>query len=226
MKIYKIVKQEYNEEEANKESITALVKQAPILAAGVVPAAAVLAVTLKTKATPLSVSQAQHFTNATNADWKVGALYAEHPRKNQFLIPYNDYDDYIKREIAADVASYIMDHLHTKRILVSFVAARHAGANASIEVKKINADAKLSCDIEKSYVVQFEEGTRSLNAHEYLWIDRFPDVKVAVEHQSRQFEAINDISIELIADAKIAKTIHAGVTGQKKLRLYVSYYCD
>lgn len=227
MKIYKIVKQEYNEEEKKKETINALVKQAPILAAGAAPAAVVLAVNaLKTKAVPLPVSHTQYFTNATNADWKIGALYAEHPRKNRLLIPYNDYEDYIKREIAADVASFIMDHLLTRRVVVSFVASRCVGANAAIEVKKVNAEAKLSCDIEKSYIVQFEGGTRAPVVHENIWIDRFPDLKAAVEHQSKHFEAINDICVEMKADTKIADAVGITGKGEKKLRLYISYYCD
>lgn len=174
----------------------------------------------------LPLSKAEHLVNATNADWRINHFYIEHPRRNQILIPIFDYNDFIKREIVADIANYIMDHFSVKKLVIGIVSKGKAGADAAIPVKNINVDAAISCNLEKDFYVKFENSQKPDIGHEYYWIDCFPEIKAAVEHKSKAFETIKINAVELMASANAAKKIGVKLVSNKKLQLYISYYCD
>ena len=181
---------------------------------------------LSKEANVLRLSETEDFINATNSDWKINGLYAEHPRRTHILIPVFDYNDYIKREMVADIANYIMDHLAVKKLVIGIVASNEAGAEACISVEKINLGATVSCNLERDYYVKYESAEKSGAEHEYIWVDRFPDIKTAVDHKSKTFEVINANEVELIAAVNAAGKIGAKAVKSKSVKLYISYSCE
>ena len=232
MKIYKIVEDDSSPKaeqrvEKNAIRVAKVAAKVAIIAAAPVPAGAVaLMKSLSSQAISLPWSETCFYTNGTNAEWKIGALYAEHPRRNHVLIPVGEYKEYIKREMVADIANYIMDHLSVKRLVIGVVSSNKAKANADIPVSEVNVNASINCNIERNYIARYEDVRCSAFMHEYFWIDRFPDVRSAVEHQTKRFEVINETSVELEVGAKVAEKIGGAFNKEKKLQLYISYYCD
>ena len=230
MKIYKIVEDDENYAQNSKKKSSLIandVAKMAITTVAPVPAAGLaLYKKLSTQAVSLPISQAWLYQNATNADWKIKALYVEHPRRKQVLIPLKEYNDYIKREMVADIADYIMDHVPAKEVVIGIVSSRSAGADAVVEVCDVNANANLSCKIERKYIVRYEGATSSNPKYEYTWIDQFPDVKSAVEHQTKRFEVINEAAVEMNAEVSVTEKVKSTFKKEKKLQLYISFYCE
>ena len=230
MKIYKIVEDDENCVQSSKKNSSMLandVAKIAITTVAPVPTAALaLYKSLSTQAVSLPISQAWLYQNATNADWKLKALYVEHPRRKQVLIPFKEYNDYIKREMVADIADFIMDHVPAKEVVIGIVSSRNVGADAVVAVCDVNANANLSCKIERKYIVRYEGAASSNPKYEYTWIDQFPDVKSAVEHQVKHFEVINEAAVELNAEFSVPEKVRSAFKKEKKLQLYISFYCE
>lgn len=58
---------------------------------------------------------------------------------------------------------------------------------------------------------------------DYVWIDKFPDVKSAVTHNVNEFEVIKETSIDLNINASISDTISGAISAEKKMKFYISY---
>ena len=171
----------------------------------------------------ITISQANDFINGSNSDWKLGAIYIEHPRKNKVLIPIKEYKDFILREMVADIANYIQDNIKVSRLTIGIVSSFNSGLGSTIPVNNLNVDAKINCKIAKDYVVNYVGSSKTKIRSNYIWIDKFPDVKVAVSHDVAEFEVIKETSIELNVGANLSDTIKGSISSENKMKFYISY---
>ena len=173
--------------------------------------------------TRLTIRDMDRYINSSNAEWKENVVYIEHPRRNKVLIPINEYKEYILREMVSDIANYIQDNLRVSKLTIGIVASFNAGLGANISVKEINADAKIKCKLAKDYLVNYEESTKTISRHKYIWIDKFPDIKTAVEHKNKKFEVVKDSTLDFGIKANIMEKAGIDGLGGKKYKFYISY---
>ena len=171
----------------------------------------------------ITLLQASNFINASNSDWKLNAIYVEHPRRSNMLIPVKEYKDYILREMVADIANYIQDNIMISRLTIGIVSSFNNGLGATIPVHEINANAKIDCKVARDYVVKYIGSSKMNKNGDYVWIDKFPDVKSAVTHNVNEFEVIKETSIDLNINASISDTISGAISAEKKMKFYISY---
>ena len=114
----------------------------------------------------ITLLQASNFINASNSDWKLNAIYVEHPRRSNMLIPVKEYKDYILREMVADIANYIQDNIMISRLTIGIVSSFNNGLGATIPVHEINANAKIDCKVARDYVVNYI-GSSKMNKNGY-----------------------------------------------------------
>ena len=171
----------------------------------------------------ITLLQASNFINASNSDWKLNAIYVEHPRRSNMLIPVKEYKDYILREMVADIANYIQDNIMISRLTIGIVSSFNNGLGATIQVHEINANAKIDCKVARDYVVNYIGSSKMNKNVDYVWIDKFPDVKSAVTHNVNEFEVIKETSIDLNINASISDTISGAISAEKKMKFYISY---
>ena len=171
----------------------------------------------------ITLLQASNFINASNSDWKLNAIYVEHPRRSNMLIPVKEYKDYILREMVADIANYIQDNIMISRLTIGMVSSFNNGLGATIPVHEINANAKIDCKVARDYVVNYIGSSKMNKNGDYVWIDKFPDVKSAVTHNVNEFEVIKETSIDLNINASISDTISGAISAEKKMKFYISY---
>lgn len=171
----------------------------------------------------ITLLQASNFINASNSDWKLNAIYVEHPRRSNMLIPIKEYKDYILREMVADIANYIQDNIIISRLTIGIVSSFNSSLGATIPVHEINANAKIDCKVARDYVVNYIGSSKMNKNSDYVWIDKFPDVKSAVMHNVNEFEVIKETSIDLNINASISDTISGAISAEKKMKFYISY---
>lgn len=177
------------------------------------------------KAYSLDTLKSQNVINLSSPDkhvWDLHAIYVAHPRRANAFLRVEDYKDYILREMVSDIANYIIDHLSPQKITIGIVSNKGIGAAAPIPVEDIVIDAKLHCNISSSYCIDFENSTARSTASEYVWIDKFPDVKSAVEHQAEKMEIIKETSVNLNAEAA-ASGLSAMLKINSKVKFYIYY---
>lgn len=173
----------------------------------------------------INTDEANRYINASNSDWKFDTIYIEHPRKNNVLIPLNEYKDFILRQMVGDIADYIQDNMRVSRLTIGIVSSFKLGLGATIPVQSINTNAKINCEIAKDYVVNYTS-SKLVNKGKstYVWIDKFPDVKSAVTHDVCEFEAIKETSVDLDVGINIpSEQLSGSFTGGKKMKFYIFY---
>ncbi len=171
----------------------------------------------------ITLLQASNFINASNSDWKLNAIYVEHPRRSNMLIPIKEYKDYILREMVADIANYIQDNIIISRLTIGIVSSFNSSLGATIPVHEINANAKIDCKVARDYVVNYIGSSKMNKNSDYVWIDKFPDVKSAVTHNVNEFEVIKETSIDLNVNANASNTVSGAFSTEKKMKFYISY---
>ena len=120
----------------------------------------------------ITLLQASNFINASNSDWKLNAIYVEHPRRSNMLIPVKEYKDYILREMVADIANYIQDNIMISRLTIGIVSSFNNGLGATIPVHEINANAKIDCKVARDYVVNYI-GSSKMNKNGSVFLFKF-----------------------------------------------------
>lgn len=170
----------------------------------------------------ITFSETNKYTNATGADWSMGVLYAEHPRRNKELISLKEYKEFVLREMISDIANYIMDHISVSKMVIGTVSSLKIGANAKSS-KQYDAEATIDCKLNSEYTFTCERTEPSGKQHEYIWIDRFPDVKAAVEHKSNKLEIIKSTDLEGDLGVNLTDLFKANVLGGKKVKFYINY---
>ena len=152
----------------------------------------------------------------------MNTIYVAHPRKTNAFLRADDYKDYILREMVSDIANYIMDHLSPEKIAIGIISDKEIGAAAPIPIENIVVDAKLHCNLSSNYFINFENSTAKSTTSEYVWIDKFPDVKAAVEHQVEKMEVIKETSVNLNAEVA-ANGLFAMLKASSKIKFYIYY---
>ncbi len=176
-----------------------------------------------------SRSELQKYQCATKSPWRHGVIYIEHPRCRQMLIPKKDYNNYILRDIIADIQNYITDHFAVSELVIGFVSSSKfslsgdavLGSGIKVPVKSVNSNATFDCELSQTYMCRLLDTNRkkTKESHSYLWIDQFPDIISAVKHGTNKYESIQETSLFLVANGL---GLLSGKK-EKKVQLYISY---
>lgn len=180
---------------------------------------------MNAKAYSLDVLKSQNVINLSSPDkhiWDLHAIYVAHPRRANAFLRVEDYKDYILREMVSDIANYIIDHLSPQKITIGIISNKKLDAEAPIPVENVVVDAKLHCNISSNYCIDFENSTAKSTPSEYVWIDKFPDVKSAVEHQVEKMEVIKETSVNLNAEAASGGLL-AKFKANSDIKFYIYY---
>ncbi len=171
----------------------------------------------------LTSEQLSDYTNLSGGKWETGCIYAEHPYIENGLVLRKEYNNYIQRDIIADISDYIMDNISVAALTVGIVYSSDMGGNARIPVENVDIGASIKVAFSKGLYVHFENSSPPLEKKEHVWINRFPDIKSAVEHHAAHFESIQSISLELDTGINIAEAVNGGLFGKKNRKIYVRY---
>lgn len=171
-----------------------------------------------------SVDQLRQFKNCITNEWKTKTIYIEHPHRKNVLIEAALYKDYILREMVADIANYITDHLDLSKLVIGLVSSSRANAKVNIPVQELNADATMKCNLDKNYIFSISDSHANPPENSsYVWISMFPDIISAVEHGSGKMEVRKTVTMDLDIHAGLGKAV-GGVVGVKdKYEFYVTY---
>ena len=176
----------------------------------------------------ITLKQAKRFINASNSEWKVNHIYYKHPRNDNILIFHKDYKDYLIREMVADIANYIQDHIPVTRLIIGIVSSNKNKLQGTVSTQELNAKATIKCHLDEKYIVNYGERVSNKEPKsDYIWIDKFPDIKSAVEHNNMEFESSKEVDIEFNLD--IGVSVALGLLGnikfyhKKKEALYIYY---
>lgn len=155
--------------------------------------------------------------------WLSGLAYVEHPRKPGYLIQKNLYKDYMVREMMADIAGYIMDYYTLQSLTIGLVETLVGNGDVTVPTEEYNSKAQIHCQLNRQYVDHFVN-TRKIGFFKkrHLWINDYPDVKIAVESGSQSFEKIEKISISGSFNIGV-NDIKGLFDGQKELQFYIAY---
>lgn len=164
----------------------------------------------------------------SGGNWQFGTNYLSHPvLKNEF-IEASRYKDFILREILNDISGFILDHFAIENLAIGIVqeynSTREGGF--SISVKNINANANYDLQISSEYNVSFRGLEKSKNPKKHIWIDNFPEVKMAVEHNAKGFERVEKLNSVISASINAEfVAFGANVNGKNSdsLSVYISY---
>ena len=171
----------------------------------------------------LTSKKLSDYTNLSGGKWETGCIYAEHPYIENGLVLRKEYNNYIQRDIIADISDYIMDNISVAALTVGIVYSSDMGGNAKIPVENVDIGASIKVAFSKGLYVHFENSSPPLEKKEHVWINRFPDIKSAVEHHAAHFESIQSISLELDTGINIAEAVNGGLFGKKNRKIYVRY---
>ncbi|MBQ9208580.1 MAG: hypothetical protein IJ149_03220 [Oscillospiraceae bacterium] len=177
----------------------------------------------KDKTAELTSEKLSDYTNLSGGKWETGCIYAEHPYIENGLVLRKEYNSYIQRDIIADISDYIMDNTSVAALTVGIVYSSDMGGNARIPVENVDIEASIKVAFSKGLYVHFENSSPPLGKKEHVWINRFPDIKSAVEHHAAHFESIQNISLELDMGINIAEAVNGGLFGKKNRQIYVRY---
>ena len=177
----------------------------------------------KDKTAELTSEKLSDYTNLSGGKWETGCIYAEHPYIENGLVLRKEYNSYIQRDIIADISDYIMDNISAVALTVGIVYSSDMGGNAKIPVENVDIGASIKVEFSKGLYVHFENSLPPLEKKEQVWINRFPDIKSAVEHHAAHFESIQNISLELDTGINIAEAVNGGLFGKKNRQIYVRY---
>ncbi len=170
-----------------------------------------------------SIDELKEFKNGISGEWKKKTIYVKHPCFNNVLLEAGLYKDFILREMVADIADYISDHLDLSSLVIGIVASGKGSAKVKIPVQEINPGASLKCELDKNYLYSvFDTHAIAPEKTDYVWINQFPDVKSAVLHGAGKMEITKKASFDL--DVKIgAEKANVAAKADKGQEFYISY---
>lgn len=212
----------------NKETVIKAVKAASFLTGGLLGMGMRAVSSLSSSAVTIgTVKDLKKYTNCHAAQgntWLSNVAYVEHPRLPGHLIQKSMYRDYMIRELMADVAGYIMDNFTLKRLTIGLVESFSGNAQASVPIKEYNPDASISGSLNREYVNNYINTTKTgfFKKKKHLWINDYPDVKVAVSSGSQSFEKTEKINISASFNIAV-NDVKALFSGQRELTFYISY---
>lgn len=163
------------------------------------------------------------FTNYKGESWIHDIVYVEHPRMPKVLIPESEFKNLLLREVISDISNYILDNLSVAELTFGVVSSSGGGIGASFPVNQVNANAKINCQIAKSYYHHVTDTVRTNHKRNYIWIDVFPEIKSAVEHGAGSMENIIKSSFNFSAELGIADMIKGSLGMNKNMEFYISY---
>lgn len=212
----------------NQETALKAVKAASFLAGGLLGMGMRAVASLSSSTITIgTVKELKKYTNCHASQgnkWVSNIAYVEHPRLPGNLIQKKLYRDYMIRELMADIAGYIMDNYTLQRLTIGLVESMGGDANVAIPIENYNPDATISCKINRQYVNNYVGTTKTgfFKKKKHLWINDYPDVKVAVESGTRSFEKIEKINVSASFNISVSD-IKAMFSGQNELLFYISY---
>lgn len=142
-----------------------------------------------------------NFKNLSGKEWNSKKEYVSHPINKNSFIERDCYKDFILREIMNDVVNYILDNFGVSFLTVGLVTNANTSSNfdlgLSIPIVKINANAKINVSISQKYSFTGTGYEKSFTKHNYTWVDKFPEVITAVEHNAKSFERVESVENSL-----------------------------
>ena len=161
---------------------------------------------MKTSISIDSPEELKSFVCATNADWKHHTIYIEHPRRSRVLIPASEYDTFILGEIISDIQKYITQSFAVSELIVGYVNSKSFEAvfntgDHTVGTKELNLEARLNYQLEQSILQHIkntdEPPKKQKNDTDNRWIDRFPQLRQAVDCGTSWYEQVNKFEIQL-----------------------------
>lgn len=171
-----------------------------------------------------SPEQLRQYKNCISRNWKTNVLYVEHPYMENVLIEAALYKNYILRDMVADIANYIMDHLELSKIVIGLVSAKHGESKFTVPVSNVNAEAHIKCNLSTKYMFSMKNTHINPNSkYEYTWINQFPDVIAAVEHKAGSYEVCDAVQMNLEAGINAGVLFSGAAKGEKDYEFYIAY---
>lgn len=173
-----------------------------------------------------SDEELSEYVNCLADDWKKNCIYIEHPILKKHLIEARQYKDYIIREMMADIADYITDHIAVKKIVVGLMSKSTLEAKAEIPINTVVSDANISGSLSKDYHFVMSDVPQSIEEEKYhIWIRNYPDLVTAVNKMAGKLEIVQKIDVELDAGLGL-KSVITGKLGMKatsSFEFYINY---
>lgn len=197
-----------------------------IPAVGIAMAAVALARVLKDNSVVkiTTLEQLSAYKNCISSEWKNNVIYVEHPHRKNVLVEGSLYKDYILREMVADIANYISDHLDLSKMVIGLITSGKANAKVTVPVQEVNVDATIQCSLDKNYIYSVND-THAMVPEDpsYVWMGLFPDIVSAVEHRAGKMEIRKKVAMDLDVHSSLGDKIGGNLGAKRDYEFYITY---
>lgn len=162
-------------------------------------------------------------------EWEYDTYYIKHPINKKLYIRSNDYYDYIIRQQCSSISHYIMSNMKIHVLEIGLISKEKKTSGIKMEKNKFSLASDLSIEIDSEYHWKYCNSSvlPKLNETEKLWIQRFPDIKTAIDHGVKEFSCTVEHNNTFVfsGDIKILKEMGLSVKSSfyKNVKYFLSY---
>lgn len=172
-----------------------------------------------------SEQELKTYRNYHNTYWKSETIYIEHPCYEHLLIEASTYKRNVIREMVADIQNYITDNLCVKKLVVGLIFSGAVDGENSVDIKECNSSSTIKVNLDRDFLFTMKDAEPRQTERKYTWIDQFPQIKSAVEHNAVSYESVETITEDVNVESGIARYLSAKFNSKRHEKIYIMYDC-